>query len=296
MFTSSQLSAPSLQAHAFFDQASFTVTYILEDEASHQCAIIDSVLDFDHGASQTSTESADKIIHFIQKRKLSLQWLLETHVHADHLSAAPYIQKQLGGKIVIGEHIDTVQQTFSKLLNLDEKQQVKANVFDLLVNETSQLPLGQHSIKVLHTPGHTPACVCYVISGAAFVGDTLFMPDYGTARCDFPGGNAAQLYQSIQKIFALGDETRLFMCHDYKAPNRDFYAWETTVAEQKANNLHIRSGINQEEFCRMRNQKDATLKMPKLIWPSVQINMRAGHLPPAESNGQHYLKTPITLA
>ncbi|MEO9655575.1 MBL fold metallo-hydrolase [Marinomonas sp.] len=296
MFTASQLSPTSLQVHAFFDQASFTVTYILEDETSQQCAIIDSVLDFDHGASQTSTESADNIIRFIQQRKLSLQWLLETHVHADHLSAAPYIQKQLGGKIVIGEHIDTVQKTFSKLLNLEEKHQAKANVFDLLVNERSQLSLGQHSIKVLHTPGHTPACVCYVIGGAAFVGDTLFMPDYGTARCDFPGGNAAQLYQSIQKIFALGEETRLFMCHDYKAPNRDFYAWETTVAEQKAHNLHIRSGINQEEFCHMRNQKDATLKMPKLIWPSVQINMRAGHLPPAESNGQHYLKTPITLA
>lgn len=296
MFTSTQLTPASLQVQAFFDQASFTVSYIVVDQISRQCAIIDSVLDYDHSASQTSTQSADQLIAFIEQQELTLQWLLETHVHADHLSAAPYIQQRLGGKIVIGEHICAVQQSFAKILNLQGEQQVSPNVFDLLVNEKSQLALGQHHIKVLHTPGHTPACISYLIGNAAFVGDTLFMPDYGTARCDFPGGDAAQLYQSIHKIFALDGDTRLFLCHDYKAPNRDYYAWETTVAEQKANNLHIKEGISQAAFCQMRTQKDATLSMPKLIWPSVQINMRAGHLPPSEENGQHYLKTPINLA
>ncbi|MBJ7536606.1 MBL fold metallo-hydrolase [Marinomonas transparens] len=281
--------------HAFFDEATFTVSYIVEGSNSRRCAIIDSVLDYDHAAGKSHTKSADKLIRFIKNNQLTLDWILETHVHADHLSAAPYLQNNLGGKIVIGDHITQVQATFSKLLNAEPGFAQDGSQFDLLVNENDRLPLGESEIRILHTPGHTPACVTYLIDNAAFVGDTLFMPDYGTARCDFPGGNANTLYHSIQKIFALDDNTRLFMCHDYKAPNRETYAWETTVAEQKASNQHIRSGISEEEFCVMRNKKDATLGMPRLIWPSVQINMRAGHLPPAEENGVCYVKTPLNL-
>lgn len=285
----------NIQVKAFFDEATFTVSYVVTDPSSKDCAVIDSVLDYDHAAGRTHSDSADAVIAYIKEQRLNLKWLLETHVHADHLSAAPYIQKALGGQIVIGDQITQVQATFSKILNAEAEFQRDGSQFDLLVNEQTQLPLGNHEIRVLHTPGHTPACVTYVIDDAAFVGDTLFMPDYGTARCDFPGGNANALYRSIQKIFALPNETRLFMCHDYKAPNRDVYAWETTVAEQKAHNQHIHSGISEEAFCEMRNKKDATLGMPKLIWPSVQINMRAGHLPPKETNGVRYVKTPLNL-
>ncbi len=284
-----------IQIEAFFDEATFTVSYVVTDLATKRCAIIDSVLDYDHAAGTTDTQSADAIIDYIKHHRLQLDWLLETHVHADHLSAAPYLQNTLGGKIVIGDQITQVQATFSKILNVETEFRRDGSQFDLLVNEQDTLPLGETSIRILHTPGHTPACLTYLIADAAFVGDTLFMPDFGTARCDFPGGNANTLYRSIQKIFALPNETRLFMCHDYKAPNRDVYAWETTVGEQKNHNQHIHSGISEAAFCAMRNTKDATLNMPRLIWPSVQINMRAGHLPPEEENGVRYIKTPINL-
>ncbi|TPE48014.1 MBL fold metallo-hydrolase [Maribrevibacterium harenarium] len=280
---------------AFFDEATFTVSYVVTDPATKQCAIVDSVLDYDHASGRTSTKSADEVISYIQSQDLSVAWILETHVHADHLSAAPYLRNKVGGKIVIGDHITTVQNTFGKLLNAEPEFARDGSQFDMLVKEDDQLPLGETAIQVLHTPGHTPACVTYVIGDACFVGDTMFMPDYGTARCDFPGGDAATLYRSIQKIFALPDDTRLFMCHDYKAPGRDEYQWETTVAEQKANNVHIHTGISEAEFCAMRTTKDATLAMPRLIWPSVQVNMRAGNLPPAEANGTRYIKTPIDL-
>lgn len=280
---------------AFFDEATFTVSYVVTDTATQQCAIIDSVLDYDHASGRTNTASADEIIAYVKAESLTPKWILETHVHADHLSAAPYLKDAIGGDIVIGDHITTVQTTFGKLLNAEPMFARDGSQFDVLVHEGDALPLGDITVNVLHTPGHTPACVTYVIGDAAFVGDTLFMPDYGTARCDFPGGDAATLYRSIQKIFALPDETRLFMCHDYKAPDRQEYKWETSVAEQKATNVHIHQGISEQEFCQMRNTKDATLNMPKLIWPSVQVNMRAGHLPPAEENGTRYIKTPINL-
>lgn len=281
---------------AFFDEATFTVSYVVIDEASKQCVIIDSVLDYDHASGHTSTKSADGIIAYVNGESLKVNWILETHVHADHLSAAPYLKKALGGKIVIGNNITTVQSTFGKLLNAEPQFARDGSQFDQLVEEGEELHFGDLKVEVLHTPGHTPACVTYVIGDAAFVGDTLFMPDYGTARCDFPGGDAATLYRSIQKIFALPAETRLFMCHDYKAPGRDKYIWETTVAEQKSSNVHIHEGISEEAFCQMRTSKDTTLTMPRLIWPSVQVNMRAGNLPPAEENGMRYLKTPINLA
>lgn len=280
---------------AFFDEATFTVSYVVSSADSKECVIIDSVLDYDHASGRTATDSADAIIDYVNGQSLQVSWILETHVHADHLSAAPYLKQALGGKIIIGDNITTVQNTFGKLLNAEPQFARDGSQFDQLVHEGDKLTFGGLQVEVLHTPGHTPACVTYVIGDAAFVGDTLFMPDYGTARCDFPGGDAATLYRSIQKIFALPESTRLFMCHDYKAPGRTDYVWETTVAEQKASNVHIHQGISEEAFCEMRTTKDATLAMPRLIWPSVQVNMRAGDLPPAEENGTRYLKTPINL-
>lgn len=281
---------------AFFDEDTFTVSYVVTDKGRKECVIIDSVLNYDHASGHTSTDSADAIIDYVSDQSLQVTWILETHVHADHLSAAPYLKEALGGKIVIGDNITTVQNTFAKLLNAEPQFARDGSQFDQLVQEGDKLPFGELNVEVLHTPGHTPACVTYIIGDAAFVGDTLFMPDYGTARCDFPGGDAATLYRSIQKIFALPESTRLFMCHDYKAPGREEYIWETTVAEQKAHNVHIHQGVAEEDFCKMRITKDATLAMPRLIWPSVQINMRAGDLPPAEENGTRYLKIPINLA
>lgn len=281
--------------NAFFDEDTFTVSYVVSDDSTNECVIIDSVLDYDHASGRTSTTSADDIIAFVKDKNLSVAWILETHVHADHLSAAPYLRSNLGGKIVIGDNITTVQDTFGKLLNAESAFARDGSQFDWLVHEGDKLNFGEQTVEVLHTPGHTPACVTYVIGDAAFVGDTLFMPDYGTARCDFPGGDAATLYRSIQKIFALPDSTRLFMCHDYKAPGRDEYLWETSVAEQKQANVHIHAGISEAAFCEMRTTKDKTLAMPRLIWPSVQVNMRAGHLPPEEDNGTRYIKTPINL-
>jgi len=279
---------------AFFDETTNTISYVVRDPSSRACAVIDSVLDFDYASGRTATASADRIIAYIRAEALDPVWLLETHVHADHLSAAPYIQRELGGtaRIGIGAEIVTVQSIFGKVFNAGTEFQRDGSQFDRLFREQDRFEIGALSGSVLHTPGHTPACLTYVIGDAAFVGDTLFMPDYGTARCDFPGGSAATLWDSIQKVLSLPDGTRLFMCHDYKAPDRDDYAWETTVAEQKATNVHI-SGKTREEFVALREARDATLAMPKLIIPSIQVNMRAGRMPPPEDDGDTYLKVPV---
>lgn len=278
---------------AFFDDATNTVSYVVKDPEGRSCAVIDSVLDFDYASGHTDTTSADKVIAHIRKHNLELNWILESHVHADHLSAAPYIQEQLGGKIGIGEKITVVQDTFGKVFNEGTAFQRDGSQFDRLFREGDSFHIGQLRGDVLHTPGHTPACMTYVIGDAAFVGDTLFMPDFGTARCDFPGGSAHDLYLSIQKILALPDETRIFVGHDYKAPGRDQFAWETTVGEQKARNVHIGAGAPEEAFVQMREARDSTLGMPKLIVPSLQINMRAGNMPEPDDNGTTYLKVPV---
>jgi len=277
---------------AFFDEATNTVSYVVKDPDSPACAVVDSVLDFDNAAGRTRTKSADAIIAHVLDKGLTVEWLLETHVHADHLSAAPYIQREVGGKIGIGENITVVQNTFGKVFNAGTEFQRDGSQFDQLFREQDRFGIGGLSGFVLHTPGHTPACLTYVIGDAAFVGDTLFMPDFGTARCDFPGGSAATLWDSIQKVLSLPDETKLYMCHDYKAPGRDAYAWETTVGEERIRNIHI-AGKTREEFIAMREERDATLGMPKLIIPSIQVNMRAGQMPPAEDNGTVYLKVPL---
>ncbi|MCU9839349.1 MULTISPECIES: MBL fold metallo-hydrolase [Ruegeria] len=278
---------------AFFDEATFTVSYLVREPQGKSCAIIDSVLDFDHASGRTNTNSADAIIEYVKAEDLRVEWILESHVHADHLSAAPYLQEALGGKIGIGKNITIVQDTFGKVFNEGTEFQRDGSQFDSLFQDGDSFHVGQMRGDVLHTPGHTPACLTYVIGDAAFVGDTLFMPDFGTARCDFPGGSSATLYQSIQKILALPDETRIFVGHDYKAPGRDEYAWETTVGEQKALNIHIGQGRSIEEFVQMRDTRDATLAMPRLILPSLQVNMRAGHMPPADEQGNVYLKLPV---
>tara|TARA_R110000782_G_scaffold29887_6_gene74197 strand:+ start:540 stop:1403 length:864 start_codon:yes stop_codon:yes gene_type:complete len=281
------------QVHAFFDEPTNTVSYAVVDEATRACAIVDSVLDYDAASGRTSTTSADLIIDFVREKNLQVQWILETHVHADHLSAAPYIKHQVGGQIAIGKDVSTVQSAFGKLFNAEDGFRFDGSQFDHLFEDGETFSIGSIEGKTIHTPGHTPACMTYVIGDAAFVGDTLFMPDYGTARTDFPGGDAATLYQSIQRIFALPDETRLFLCHDYKAPGRDEYRWETTVAEERAHNVHVQTGVTETDFVNFRNERDAALGMPKLILPSVQVNMRAGHLPPPEDNGNQYLKIPL---
>lgn len=281
------------QVDAFFDLATFTYSYLVRDSHSNRCAIIDSVLDFDPASGKTSTASADAIISQVKTQSLQVEWILETHVHADHLSAAPYLQAKLGGKIGIGAKITTVQQVFGEVFNAGAAFATDGSQFDQLFSQGDTFKIGQLAVEVLHTPGHTPACLTYLIGDAGFVGDTLFMPDYGTARCDFPGGDAATLYQSIQTIFALPPATRLFMCHDYLAPGRDDYRYETTVAEQQQHNIHVGQGKNEADFVALRTQRDATLVMPRLILPSVQINMRAGHFPPAEANGVSYLKFPL---
>lgn len=278
---------------AFFDEGTNTISYVVRDPAGSACAIIDSVLDFDYASGRTDTASADQIIDHVRETGLEVAWLLETHVHADHLSAAPYLQEQLGGRIGIGEKIRVVQDTFGKVFNEGTEFQRDGSQFDRLFAEGDSFHFGQLRGDVLHTPGHTPACLTYVIGDAAFVGDTLFMPDFGTARCDFPGGSSKMLYASIQKILTLPDETRIFVGHDYKAPGRDDYAWETTVAEEKARNVHIGGGRDEESFVRMRDERDATLPMPKLIIPSLQVNMRAGRMPPADDDGGVFLKVPV---
>ncbi|MBO9410154.1 MULTISPECIES: MBL fold metallo-hydrolase [unclassified Ruegeria] len=278
---------------AFFDTDTFTVSYLVQEPEGQACAIVDSVLDFDHASGRTNTNSADMIIDFVRKHDLKVEWILESHVHADHLSAAPYLQRELGGKIGIGDQIVTIQETFGKIFNEGTEFQRDGSQFDALFREGDSFHVGQMRGDVLHTPGHTPACLTYVIGDAAFVGDTLFMPDFGTARCDFPGGSSEMLYASIQKILSLPDETRVFVGHDYKAPGRDEYAWETTVGEQKALNVHIGQGRPVEEFVEMRDARDATLGMPRLILPSLQVNMRAGQMPPADEKGDVFLKLPI---
>ena len=277
----------------FFDEPTNTFSYVVQDHDSSACAIIESVLDFDYAAGRTDVRSANQIIAFVREKRLEVAWILETHVHADHLSAAPYLHEQLGGKTGIGAHIVEVQEIFGKAFNAGTEFARDGSQFDALFNEGDTFTIGSLEGRVLHTPGHTPACLTYVIGDAAFVGDTLFMPDYGTARCDFPGGDARTLYHSIQKVLSLPEQTRLFLCHDYKAPGRDAYQHETTVAEQRQANVHVHDGISEEEFVKMRTERDATLGMPRLIIPSVQVNMRAGELPPAEDNGQVYLKVPI---
>ncbi|PZQ99544.1 MAG: MBL fold metallo-hydrolase [Cereibacter sphaeroides] len=279
--------------HAFFDEATNTVCYVIADPAGRSCAIVDSVLDFDYASGRTDTRSADAVIAYVNERGLDLEWILETHVHADHLSAAPYIQQRLGGKIGIGDRITVVQNTFGKIFNEGTEFQRDGSQFDRLFVDGDTFNIGTLPARVMHTPGHTPACMTYVIGDAAFVGDTMFMPDYGTARCDFPGGSAAALYDSIQLILALPDETRIFVCHDYKAPGRSEYAWESTVGAQKALNVHIGAGRPREEFVAMREARDKTLAMPRLIIPSLQVNMRAGQMPPADDQGKVFLKVPV---
>ncbi|MBC7142468.1 MAG: MBL fold metallo-hydrolase [Rhodobacteraceae bacterium] len=278
---------------AFFDEATNTVTFVVKDPGSTACAVIDSVLDFDYASGRTDTASADKVIEHVRKEGLSVEWVLETHVHADHLSAAPYIQERVGGKIGIGANITIVQDTFGKVFNEGTEFQRDGSQFDRLFREGDTFRIGALEGRVLHTPGHTPACLTYVIGDAAFVGDTLFMPDFGTARCDFPGGSAETLFASIQKILSLPDATRIFVGHDYKAPGRDDYAWETTVAEEKARNIHVGAGKSAEDFVAMRQARDKTLAMPRLIIPSLQVNMRAGQMPPAGDDGATYLKVPV---
>lgn len=277
----------------FFDEPTNTFSYVVQDPSSRACAILDSVLDFDYAAGRTDVRSADEIIAFVCDNGLEVEWVLETHVHADHLSAAPYLHDQLGGKTGIGAQITVVQDVFGKAFNAGTEFARDGSQFDRLFEESDTFTIGTLEGQVLHTPGHTPACLTYVIGDAAFVGDTLFMPDYGTARCDFPGGDARTLFRSIQKVLALPAETRLFLCHDYKAPERETYQHETSVAEQRTHNVHVHEGVSEDEFVKMRTERDATLGMPRLIVPSVQVNMRAGHMPPPEDNGQVYLKVPI---
>ena len=278
---------------AFFDIATNTISYVVKDPAGTSCAVIDSVLDFDYASGQTDTKAADQLIKWVRAEGLDVKWILETHAHADHLSAAPYLQNQLGGKIGISEKIKVIQDTFGKVFNEGTEFQRDGSQFDRLFTEGDSFHIGQLRGDVMHTPGHTPACVTYIIGDAAFVGDTLFMPDFGTARCDFPGGSSETLFQSIQKILSLPDATRIFVCHDYKAPGRNEFAWETTVGDQKSQNVHVGAGKDQDSFVEMRDARDAQLSMPKLIIPSLQINMRAGHMPQADASGDVYLKVPI---
>lgn len=277
---------------AFFDEATFTVTYVVSDPATGRAAVVDPVLNFDPASGRTSTSSADEVVAFVEDNKLRVDWILETHVHADHLSGAPYISESLGGKAAIGKDVTAVQETFKGVFNLKDLA-TDGSQFEHLFADAETFSVGDIEAHVIATPGHTPACVTYVIGDAAFVGDTLFMPDFGSARTDFPGGSALQLYESIQKILALPDDTRLFMCHDYKAPGRDVYAWETSVAEQRANNIHINDKVSRDEFVAMREGRDSQLGMPKLILPSLQVNLRAGQLPEPEDNNIRYLKLPL---
>ena len=278
--------------HGIFDKATWTVTYIVHSGVGTACAIIDSVLDYDPKSGRTSTTSADKVVAYVQANQLQVAWILETHAHADHVSAAPYLKKHLGGKTAIGTRITQVQKVFKGIFNLETSFKEDGSQFDQLLDSDEEFKVGELIGKVLFVPGHTPACVAYQFGDAVFVGDTLFMPDVGTARCDFPGGDAQALYASTQKILSLPPETRLFMCHDYP-PNDRAVAFETTVAEQRAKNIHVHDGITEAQFVEMRTKRDATLDMPVLILPAVQINIRAGELPPKESNGVSYLKIPL---
>ncbi len=278
---------------SFFDDTTHTVTYVVQEPEGKGCAVIDSVLDYDAHAGRTSTQSADAVISYIRETNLRCEWIVETHAHADHFSAAPYLKQALGGKTAIGEHIPYIQRVFGGIFNAGAAFKTDGSQFDKLFKDGETFYIGNMPAAVLFTPGHTPACVSYHIGETVFVGDTLFMPDYGTARCDFPGGDATVLYRSVQKLFALPDATRMFLCHDYKAPGRDIFQWETTVGAQRTGNIQIHEGISEAEFTKMRRARDKTLGLPKLILPSIQVNMRAGALPPPEKDGHHYLKIPI---
>lgn len=280
------------QVHGLFDPATWTVTYVVYEREGSSCAIIDSVLDYDPKSGRTSTASADQVIRFVKDHSLKVEWIIETHAHADHLTAAPYLKQQLGGNTLIGGRITTVQSVFKGIFNLEPGFRQDGSQFDRLVADGETFPIGNLTAKALFVPGHTPACMAYQIGDAVFVGDTLFMPDVGTARCDFPGGDARALYQSIQKILSLPPETRLFMCHDYP-PNDRPIDFQCTVADQRANNIHVRDGISEDAFVEMRTKRDATLAMPVLILPAVQVNIRAGEMPPKEDNGVSYMKIPI---
>lgn len=280
---------------SFFDEPTFTATHVVHDTATRRTAIVDSVLDFDQAAGRTSHASADAVIAYVRELDLTVDWLLETHAHADHLSDAPYLQQQLGGTLVIGREIVTVQNVFAGVFNEPANFKRDGSQFDRLMEDGETFQVGNLGAIALHVPGHTPACLAYVIGDAVFVGDTLFMPDYGSARADFPGGDARTLYRSIRRLMQLPDETRVFLCHDYKAPGRDTYVWETTIGAERTENVHVHDGVSEDEFVAMREVRDKTLGMPRLILPSIQVNIRAGHLPEPEANGVSYLKLPLNL-
>ena len=279
---------------AFFDEPTFTVTYLVNDPATGRAAIVDPVRDYDHKSGKASTRSADRVLDKARERGLTADWILETHAHADHLTAAPCLKSKTGAQVVIGEHICAVQKIFKDVFNAPDVS-ADGREFDRLVRDGERLALGNLEIEVMHLPGHTPADVAYRIGDAVFVGDTIFMPDYGTARADFPGGDAGTLYRSIRRLLSLPGETRLFMCHDYKAPGRDRFAWESTVAEERARNIHVHDGVDEAAFVDLRTKRDATLAAPVLLLPSVQVNIRAGNLPPPEANGVNYLKIPVRM-
>ncbi|HEY8595199.1 MAG TPA: MBL fold metallo-hydrolase [Devosiaceae bacterium] len=276
----------------FFDEATNTISYVVKDPDSDACAVIDSVMDFDYASGRITYAGADRIIEYIQDKGWKVEWLLETHVHADHLSAAPYIQQKLGGKLGIGDKITVVQETFGKVFNEGTEFQRDGSQFDHLFVDGDEIAIGKMTLHAIYTPGHTPACMTYVVGDAAFVGDTLFMPDAGSARADFPGGDARTLFHSIRRVLELPGETRLFMCHDY-GPNGRNIQWETTVADERKHNVHARDGVTEDDFVKMRTERDATLAMPKLIIPSLQVNMRAGQLPPKDKDGRTFLKVPV---
>ena len=278
---------------AFFDEYTNTVSYVVSDPKSLSCAIIDSVLGYDIYSAYTSNESIEKIVKYIHNNNLKTQWILETHAHADHLSGASVLKSKVGGEIAMGCNLPLVQKAFGKIYNENSEFNRNGSQFDRLFDDGDKFQIGTLNVTVMSVPGHTPACVAYHISDALFIGDTLFMPDYGSARCDFPGGDAGTLYESVQRIYQLPGKTRLFLCHDYKTKNRNYYKWETTVDEQKEKNIHLNSNVDKQTFIEMRTKRDKTLKTPKLLLPSIQVNMRAGRLPKAEDNGKHYLKIPI---
>lgn len=286
------MNATNPQVHGIFDPATWTVTYVVYEKEGGPCAIIDSVLDYDPKSGRTRTDSADKVVAFVKEKDLKVEWILETHAHADHITAAPYLKQKLGGRTAIGDHITTVQKVFKGIFNLEQAFTTDGRQFDYLMKEGESFEIGKLTGHVMYVPGHTPACVAYQIGDAVFVGDTLFMPDVGTARCDFPGGDAKTLYRSIGKILSLPPQTRLFMCHDYP-PGSRAVKFESTVAEQRRANIHVHDGISEEEFVEMRTKRDATLEMPVLILPSVQVNIRAGEMPPKDENGVAYLKIPV---
>ncbi len=277
----------------FFDEKTFTASHVVHDPQTLTAAVIDSVLDYDPASGRIKYDSAQEIVDYVRAEKLKVAWQLETHAHADHLSAAPWLQEQLGGKLGIGANIVQVQEVFGKIFNADTRFARDGSQFDHLFKDGEQFKLGNLNAIALHVPGHTPADMAFVIGDAAFIGDTLFMPDYGTARADFPGGDARMLYRSIRRLLTLPAETRLFLCHDYKAPNRDTYAWETTVGAERAHNVHVHEGVSEDDFVNMRTSRDATLALPNLIMPSVQVNIRGGHMPEPEDNGTSYIKIPI---